>query len=110
MSRILKPGDAFQPRPLEELNGCPVVARVTKNRRDYTARELRDMANRALEGNAPAGSVADVVIRRLELEGEYLKALELRAEVKAKAPTLDRLARAAERAERRAAKRAKGTQ
>lgn len=85
--------------------GTSDVRRIPKGRRDYTARELREMASRAAAGDAPAGSVADHAIRRAELTGDFERARALRLEVKEQAPALARLARAAEKAERRAARR-----
>lgn len=79
---------------------------TSKQRRDYTARELEAMALNAREGIPPAGSVADHDIRRAELSGDFERALALRAEVKERAPDLARMARAQRKVERRA-KRAK---
>lgn len=76
-------------------------------RRDYTARQLEDMAMNAREGIPPAGSVADGQIREAEQAGDFTKALALREEVKERAPDLARMARAQRRAERRAENRAK---
>lgn len=105
MTRIIPGQLGAVAKALGEIDGREVnVVRVKKNRRDYTAKELRDMADRAAAGDAPAGSVADVQIRRSEMGGDFERARALRLEVKAKAPALARLARAAEKAERRARK------
>lgn len=84
----------------------PAPKVTSKQRRDYTARELEAMAVNAREGIPPAGSVADHDIRRAELSGDFERALALRAEVKERAPDLARMARAQRRAEKRAQKRA----
>lgn len=84
----------------------PAPKITSKQRRDYTARELEDMAANAREGIPPAGSVADHEIRKAELSGDFERALALRAEVKERAPDLARMARAQRKAERRA--RSKG--
>lgn len=90
-------------RALGEVEGVTVpTKRVQKARRDYTARELRAMADDALKGIPPAGSPAQHEIRRATIDGDFERANALTAEVKEKAPALARLARAAEKAERRA--------
>lgn len=80
--------------------------RVRKERRDYTARELRAMADAAAKGDPPAGSPAQAEIRRAMDTGDFERANALTREVKEKAPALARLARAAEKAERRAKRNA----
>lgn len=75
---------------------------VSRTRRDYTAAELREMAELALQGVPRPGSPAAYELRRCYESGDFERALALVAEVKEKAPDLARLARAAEKAERRA--------
>lgn len=82
---------------------------TSKQRRDYSARQLEEMATNAREGIPPAGSVAAGQIRDAEQRGDFTAALVLREEVKERAPDLARMARAQRRAERRAANRAKRT-
>lgn len=82
--------------------------RTPKQRRDYTARELAEMADNALQGIPPATSPARAMIAVAQLAGDFERANALIREVKEKAIDLRRMARAAERAERRAAKRARG--
>lgn len=90
-------------KALGEIQGVAVpVNRVAKQRRDYTARELRAMADDAKNGIPPASSPAAAEIRRSQTEGDFERANALIREVKEKAPALDRMARAAEKAERRA--------
>jgi hypothetical protein len=84
----------------------PAPAVTAKKRRDYTARELEEMATNARDGIPPAGSVADGQIRDAEMRGDYTLSLALREEVKERAPDLARMARAQRKAERRAANRA----
>lgn len=93
-------------KALGEVAGVAVpIARVQKQRRDYTARELRAMGEDALQGIPPASSPAFHEIKRATIAGDFERANALTNEVREKAPALLRLARAAERAERRAAKR-----
>lgn len=93
-------------KALGEVAGVAVpIARVQKARRDYTPRELHAMADDALQGIPPAGSPAAHEIKRATIAGDFERANALVGEVKEKAPALRRMARAAERAERRAAKR-----
>lgn len=78
---------------------------TSQQRRNYTARELAEMAANAKQGIPPAGSVADGEIRNAELSGDFERARALREEVKERAPDLARMARAQAKAERRAKRR-----
>jgi len=76
-----------------------------RTRRDYTARELHEAADLAEQGHPRPGSPAVLDIMHAERSGDFQRANALRNEVRELAPALRRMARAAERSERRAAKR-----
>lgn len=80
----------------------PSTPITSKQRRDFTSRQLFEMADNARDGIPPAGSVADGQIRDAEQRGEFAFALALREEVKEREKDLRRMARAQQRAEKRA--------
>lgn len=71
-----------------------------------TSRELYELAALAREGIPPATSTAAKLIREAEQGGDFAGARRLRDEVKERAPDLERVARAKEKLERKAARRA----
>lgn len=83
----------------------PSTPITSKQRRDFTSRQLFEMADNAREGIPPAGSVASSQIRDAEQRGDFAKAIVLREEVKEREKDLRRMARAQQRAEKRAANR-----
>lgn len=89
-----------------DVQRIPTVAveRVEKFRRNYTARELFEMADNAAAGTPPPFSPARLWIERAQLSGDFERAAALVREVKELAPALRRLARAAEKSERRASR------
>lgn len=102
MSEPIKPGSVLSAIATAFGEQPGFEKRTPKQRRDYTARELREMADNALQGIPPASSPARAMIARAQLAGDFERANALTREVKEKATALARLARAAEKAERRA--------
>jgi hypothetical protein len=95
MSRILRPHGSELSAP----------GRVERGRRDFTSRELFAMADEAAAGRALPNSSADGMLRTAMARGDFERAAAIVREIKERAPDLRRLARAADRAERRAARR-----
>lgn len=70
-----------------------------------SAAHWRVLAANARDGEAPPGSRAAALIADAERGADFTLALQLRGEVKERAADIDRMADAAERRERKAAKR-----
>lgn len=78
------------------------VSRAPRFRRDYTPLELYEMADNAAAGTPPPFSPARLWIAQAQMSGDFERAAALTREVKELAVDLRRMARAAEKAERRA--------